>query len=347
MADTQLNQRGKCIIEATNVQKTFTVGANEVLVLKSVDLKVKSGDFLIFFGPSGCGKSTLLHCLMGLEYPTSGTIQFDGQDLYTMSDDERALYRRHKVGIIHQQPIWISSLNVLENILFPLHLLNYSKEEMEKKGKEMLALVGMEEWATYRPTELSSGQQQKISLARSLVIEPEFIFADEPTGNLDTSSGRELLQILEKLNSEGLTILMVTHDLEYLSYANAICHMVDGQIIEQYSANEGKRLESKTNHLGKRGDTSNSVRDPDFLKKLVGNVTVPSVLPKSVEKPTAADADLKMSTDPVPMQTTGAPKIAGDAQSKQAEKEVKMSADPVPKPTKKAGLEEKAEKPSI
>jgi putative ABC transport system ATP-binding protein len=253
------------LIYTQNLRKSFTVGTGTVEVLKGINVTVKKGEFVIIFGPSGCGKSTLLHSLLGLEPPTEGKIVVDGQDFYSLNEDERALFRRHKVGMIYQQPLWIGSFNVLENVTFPLHLLGIPQAEILKKAIDALTAVGLEKWAVYHPRELSSGQQQKISLARSLMTDPLIIVADEPTGNLDTVSGQELLETFMKLVKGGKTIIMVTHDLEYLKYATKIFHMVDGEVVEEYSS---KHKIQDIHIEGKKEIGDSNVRDKDFLKKL-------------------------------------------------------------------------------
>ena len=257
----------KTLLETVNLRKSFTTISGVIEVLKGINIKINHGDFTIIFGPSGCGKSTMLHCLLGLEKPTEGKITIEGEDFYDMSEDDRALLRRHKIGMIYQQSLWIGSLNVYENVTFPLHLLDYDEAIIKQKAAESLSLVGLEKWANYRPTELSSGQQQKISLARSLMTEPLLIVADEPTGNLDTVSGRELLETFMKLVEKGKTIIMVTHDLEYLKYATKIFHVVDGEIVEEYSPKKKltKSFEGKKEIGGAGGS---NVRDREFLKKL-------------------------------------------------------------------------------
>lgn len=257
----------KVLIEFQNVFKSFPMKDREVEVLKNINLKIIEGEFVIIFGPSGCGKSTLLHILLGLEPPTSGKVIFDGFDFYQKSEDERALARRYQVGMIYQQPLWISALNVKENVGFPLHLLGMMEEKIEKKVMEVLEVVGMTFRKDFYPTELSSGQQQKVSLARALVTDPILIVADEPTGNLDTVSGHQLLETFLKLKEKGKTIVMVTHDLEYLKYATKIFHMVDGQIVEEYYPKKGKTI----NKGGKKtvnGVMDINVRDPQLLKKI-------------------------------------------------------------------------------
>ena len=257
----------KTIIEIVNLKKSFFMRDSEISILKGINIKVKQGEFAIIFGPSGCGKSTLLHCILGLEPPTSGQVLVEGKDFYKMNEDERALYRRFHVGMVFQQPLWISALNIVENICFPLHLLDLGEKEIIERAKKNLELVGMDKWSDYMPNELSGGQQQKVTLARALSIDPLMIIADEPTGNLDTVSGRELLETFLKLVDLGKTIVMVTHDLEYLKYATKIYHMLDGEVVEEIEVN--KKSKSKAS-IGKKeiGGTESNVRDRDFLKKL-------------------------------------------------------------------------------
>lgn len=256
-------------IRAENVKKTFQVGDQDIQVLKDVNVEIEKGDFAIIFGPSGSGKSTLLHCLLGLEHPSEGKIIVDDKDFYAMSEDERAIFRRHRVGMIYQQALWINSMNVFENVVFALHLLDYNKEMVKEKGEKALKSVGMEGWANYRPRELSSGQQQKISLARALVIDPILVVADEPTGNLDTVSGQNLINTFMDLNSKGLTIMMITHDLTYLKFASKLVHMLDGKVVEVYKPkNRAKATNTAAGSAQKSSDNGPSLHDPDYLKKL-------------------------------------------------------------------------------
>lgn len=256
----------KVLIEFQNVDKSFPMKEGEIQVLKKINLKIIEGEFVIIFGPSGCGKSTLLHILLGLEPPTAGKVIFDGADFYQKTEDERALLRRHKVGMVYQQPLWVSSLSVIDNVCFPLHLLGVEAEEIKKKAEEVLQLVEMTYRKDFYPTELSSGQQQKISLARALVSDPILIVADEPTGNLDTVSGHQLLETFLKLRDKGKTIVMVTHDLEYLKYATKIFHMIDGQIVEEYYPKKKFTVNGGKKTVG--GIIDINVRDPDLLKKI-------------------------------------------------------------------------------
>ncbi len=253
-------------IKATGISKTFNVGNEDVQVLKEINLDIEKGDFAIIFGPSGSGKSTLLHCLLGLEAPTTGNIVIEGKDFYAMTEDERAVYRRHRVGMIYQQALWINSLDVVNNVTFALNLLDYNTQMIDEKGQAMLKMVGMENWAGHRPTELSSGQQQKISLARAMVIDPVLMVADEPTGNLDTVSGLNLIQTFLDINAKGITILMITHDLDYLKYATKLVHVLDGSVVEVYKPKK-RALKVKVTDPQSEGKTVD-LRNADYLKKL-------------------------------------------------------------------------------
>jgi ABC-type lipoprotein export system ATPase subunit len=234
----------EAVIQVKNVNKSFHVGAGDVPILKDINFEVTLSDFMIIFGPSGCGKSTLLHTILGLEEPSSGTITILGQDVYDgITEDKRSEFRKKHIGMIYQQPNWIRSLTVLENVAFPLSLLGIEKGQRTTAAFSMLEKVNMVNWAGYIPTELSSGQQQKVALARALITDPEIIIADEPTGNLDFESGQELMQILTKLNTEqNKTVVMVTHDLEYIKYAKNTIRMIDGKIVNEYKNNEKDKL---------------------------------------------------------------------------------------------------------
>jgi putative ABC transport system ATP-binding protein len=227
------------VIIVKDLNKTFEVRSTKVPVLKEINLQVTSGEFIIITGPSGCGKSTLLHILLGLEPPTTGDVEFLGQQLYQgLNEDERTEIRKNDVGMVYQQPNWIKALTVLENIMFALRINGEPHDEAKKKASEVLKMVGMDNWQDYIPTELSSGQQQKIALARAVVTSPKIIIADEPTGNLDFKSGQELMELLQRLNHEGRTIIMVTHDLEYMTFASRSLIMFDGKIVGQAKSHE-------------------------------------------------------------------------------------------------------------
>ncbi|EKD46535.1 MAG: hypothetical protein ACD_67C00189G0001 [uncultured bacterium] len=229
------------IMDVRCLKKTFLVGNQEIDILKGIDLKIVPGDFVIIFGPSGCGKSTLLYSLLGLEEPTSGSVRILGEDIYAgRSEDDRTEFRKKHIGMVYQQSNWVNSLTVVENVALPLILSGKSKAESIKTARDMLAVSHMVGWANYKPAELSSGQQQKVAVARALITNPEIIIADEPTGNLDFDSGQNFIYLLADLNHVGKTVVMVTHDLEYLKQAKTAVRMLDGNVVEIYDGkNEG------------------------------------------------------------------------------------------------------------
>ena len=235
------------IIKVDNISKQFRVGTQDIQVLKGISVEIDHGDFVIIFGPSGCGKSTFLHIVLGLEPPTDGTLNFLGKNLYeTPYEDDRSDFRKKHIGMVYQQSNWVRSLTVKENVAFPLLLLGHDKPRALVKAIEMLKKVGMEGWADYMPTELSSGQQQRISLARALINDPEIIIADEPTGNLDYESGQMIMGLLADLNKQtGKTVMMVTHDLEYITFAKSVMRMFDGKLLGYYKDFDKDKLMSE------------------------------------------------------------------------------------------------------
>lgn len=221
------------ILDIQNLSKSFDLADNKkVQVLKGLNFKIEKADFLMIFGPSGCGKSTLLHTLLGLEKPDTGTVKMFGKDLYKNFDrDDRAALRNQKIGMIYQQPNWIKSQDVVGNVAFPLILAGETKKEAVRKAGRILESLKMTEWNHYHPNELSSGQQQKIALARAVINNPSLIIADEPTGNLDFKSGQMVMKFLADLNKEyQKTIVMVTHDFDYLKYATKIVNLFNGEL---------------------------------------------------------------------------------------------------------------------
>lgn len=255
---------GNQLIQIDKITKSFTVGKQEVLVLKGVSFDILKGEFTVIFGPSGCGKSTLLHTILGLEEPSTGLVKVIDYDVYSnTTEDERSVFRKKHVGLIFQQPNWVKAFNVWENVAFPLLLVGINRNEAYKKSLDSLKNVGMMDWADYVPTELSSGQQQKIALARALITDPEIIIADEPTGNLDFKSGEEVMKMLSMLNK---TIIMVTHDLEYIKYATKALEIFDGNLVKIYTGEDLNKLSSSVKL--KRGNDNQSVNS------LVPNETI-------------------------------------------------------------------------
>jgi putative ABC transport system ATP-binding protein len=223
-------------IKVENLDKSFDVSGQQVQVLKNVSFEIESFEFAIIYGPSGCGKSTLLHSLLGLEPPTGGRAIVLGNDIYTnYSEDKLSDFRKRNIGMVYQQSNWIKSISVLQNVALPLALLGEKRAPREEKARNMLEAMGMLDWADYIPSELSSGQQQKVSLCRALISNPSLIIADEPTGNLDFEAGENLMRMLKGFSErKERTIVMVTHDLNYLKYANKAINLFDGYVRKVY-----------------------------------------------------------------------------------------------------------------
>lgn len=227
------------IIHVKNLQKSFRVGRKAVTVLQGINLSIKSGDFVVIFGPSGCGKSTLLNTLIGLEKPTSGKVYLHGRDLFQLDERSKARLRNKTFGMLYQQSHWIRSVDVLENVAFPMLISGTALGEAFHHAEALLDLVGMKKFQHYNPVELSGGQQQRVGLARSLVMDPEILIADEPTGNLDTKSGWDVIHLLDTFVQEHQndehpkTIIMVTHNVNYVGVASQRLAMEDGQVVAE------------------------------------------------------------------------------------------------------------------
>ena len=218
-------------IRVNNLRRHFTMGSTEVHALDGVNLEVNRGDMLGITGPSGSGKSTLLYLLGGLDRPTSGELWVDGRDLSHLDEDGLAYYRQHTVGFIFQMFNLIPTLTALENVEFPL-LFTKTLWERRKQAVELIERVGLGERMQHLPTELSGGQQQRVAIARALVNSPKIILADEPTGNLDSHSGAEVLDVLRDLNRQGITVVMVSHDPGIISAARKSIRLHDGKIVD-------------------------------------------------------------------------------------------------------------------
>ena len=220
------------IIEVKDIKKVYNPGMhNELIVSKDVDLKIKKGEMVALLGPSGSGKSTLLHAIGCLDRPTSGKVFIEGEDVYKLSDDELALIRRRKVGFIFQQFNLIGVFTALENVEMPLRLAGFTKGEAEERAKKLLNLVKLGERLNHFPRQLSGGELQRVAVARALANEPLIVLADEPTGNLDTQTGKEIIDLMVGLNKKGYTFLIVTHDTVIAKSAKRIIKIKDGKIL--------------------------------------------------------------------------------------------------------------------
>ena len=223
----------KTIIETIDLTKIYGMGDATVAALNGVSLQIKSGEFVAIMGPSGSGKSTLMHILGCLSRPTAGKYILDGQDISDMSKKELAIVRNEKLGFIFQAYNLLPRTDALRNVMMPLLYDRHRKlneEEGEQKGLKMLELVGLADRIHHQPQELSGGQQQRVAIARALINDPVLIIADEPTGNLDSKSGREILNLLANLHHQGVTIVMVTHDPITAEYTQRVVHLADGKI---------------------------------------------------------------------------------------------------------------------
>ena len=219
------------LIKAKKLSKVYGSGENQVVALDKVDLTVAPGDFISIIGPSGSGKSTLLHLLSGLDHPTSGSMTYDGQEIYTLPDKELSAFRRRQMGFIFQQFNLLPVLTARENILMPL-LLD-KKQPDEGYLSQLAELLGIRNRLDHLPHELSGGQQQRVAIARALIAQPEVIFADEPTGNLDSKSGGEVMDMLKSIRDRmGKTLVIITHDNRIAAMADRRLTIMDGGLSE-------------------------------------------------------------------------------------------------------------------
>ena len=221
------------MITLKNISKVFQTEEVETWALQNVSLQVKKGEFVAIMGPSGCGKSTLLNILGLLDNPTEGTYLLDGTDVNRMQEDERTELRKGKLGFVFQSFNLIDELTVQENIELPLLYMNVPKKERRQKVKEVVERVAMSHRAGHFPAQLSGGQQQRVAIARAVISRPHIILADEPTGNLDSKHGKEVMELLKELHREGTTIIMVTHSLHDANYAERIINLFDGEIVSE------------------------------------------------------------------------------------------------------------------
>lgn len=222
------------IIKAQRLGKSFTVGKNNIIALRDISLEVEEGEFIVIYGPSGCGKTTLLSLLAGLERPTRGVIAVEGKNLNDMRERELAHFRGKKVGMVFQQFNLISSLNARDNVAMPLLLSGIKGSEARRSAMQVLNLLEMGDRARHKPSQLSGGQQQRVAIARALVSSPDILLVDEPTGNLDAPTGREILELLKGINKKlGRTVILVTHNPDFMSFGERTLCMEDGKIVKQ------------------------------------------------------------------------------------------------------------------
>ena len=221
------------MITLNNIKKVFKTDEVETWALQNVSLNVNKGEFVAVMGPSGCGKSTLLNILGLLDTPTQGTYLLNGKDVSQMSEDERTDLRKGQLGFVFQSFNLIDELNVTENVELPLLYMGTSKKERRQQVKDVIERVAMAHRAQHFPAQLSGGQQQRVAIARAVISHPQIILADEPTGNLDSKHGMEVMDLLKQLHEEGTTIIMVTHSQRDANYADRIVNLCGGEIVSE------------------------------------------------------------------------------------------------------------------
>lgn len=225
------NSNEDVILEVQNLRKVFQNGDIELEVLKNINLKVKRGEFISLMGESGSGKSTLLYQIGCLDEPTSGKVLIDGEDVSKITDEKKAIIRREKLGFVFQFYNLIANLNVYDNILLPVIMDGKNPSDYEDKVNEILEIVGLSDKKYFFPRQLSGGQQQRVSIARAIIMSPDLLLADEPTGNLDSVSSNEIMTLFKKLNLEkNITIIQVTHSKEIAMFSKKIINLKDGVI---------------------------------------------------------------------------------------------------------------------
>jgi putative ABC transport system ATP-binding protein len=226
------NKLEKIVFRLKDIRRSFQLGSVEVKVLKGITLDVKRGEFVVITGESGSGKSTLMNLLGMLDVASSGSLEFDAENVTSLSDDELSDIRGKKIGFIFQQFHLLGTLNALENVALPLLFQGVSEEERLARATRVLDKVGLSDRMDHKPSELSGGQQQRVAIARALVNDPEVILADEPTGNLDSVTSVEVIDIIAKLHKEGSTIILITHDKNLVKFGSRHIVLKDGLVVK-------------------------------------------------------------------------------------------------------------------
>ena len=227
---TENTKQAEPVIELISLCKSYQVGDMEVPILKSIDMSVKKGEFVAIMGPSGSGKSTLMNMIGCLDRPTCGLVLIMGKDISQITDEELARLRGLEIGFVFQTFNLVPRLSALQNVELPTYANKKEGIDGRKRAKELIGLVGLQDRINYKPTALSGGQQQRVAIARALINDPSLILADEPTGNLDSKTGKEIMNIFTDLHSKGRTIIMITHDPGLAEYADRVVHLKDGII---------------------------------------------------------------------------------------------------------------------
>ncbi len=230
------------IIQATHLSKVYRTGAVETVALADVSFEINKGEFVAIMGPSGSGKSTLMHILGALDTPTNGEYILDGQSVSKLNDDELAEIRNKKIGFVFQSFNLLPRITALQNVMLPMTYADIPKEERLEKAKKYLKMVGLEDRMEHTSNQLSGGQQQRVAIARGLAMNPAILLADEPTGNIASVQAEEIMAIFQKLNDEGHTIVMITHESDIAEHAKRIIHIKDGKVVNDGNGHKQRKV---------------------------------------------------------------------------------------------------------
>jgi len=236
---------GKPIIQVEHLSKVYKTDDLETVVLSDISLTIDKGEFVAIMGPSGSGKSTLMHILGALDLPSGGTYILDGENVGNLTDDQLAEIRNRKIGFVFQAYNLLPRTSAVDNVMVPMEYAGIPDKDQPGKAKKLLEMVGLSDRMQHTPNKLSGGQQQRVAIARSLVMDPAILLADEPTGNIATSQAEEIMAIFQKLNDEGHTIIMITHEPDIAEYAQRIIHLRDGKIVEDGNGHTRKVINKK------------------------------------------------------------------------------------------------------
>ncbi len=241
------------ILRVCNLKKSYELGSITVPALRGVSLEIERGGFVTIMGPSGSGKSTLMNIIGCLDHPTEGSVEIEGTETARMSRSQLAYLRNKKIGFIFQSFNLLPRMSALENVMLPFLYSDQPKTRSKDKGLALLKAVGLEDRVMHKPNELSGGQKQRVAIARALINDPAIILADEPTGNVDSHSGLEIMVLLQKLNGDSMTILMVTHDQYIAQHSHRIVHLTDGRITREEKVEEKKNAADELQRRFPRG----------------------------------------------------------------------------------------------
>ena len=265
----EAEKKREVVIRVRDLYKVYRMGDTKVYALNGVDLDIRRGEFCAITGPSGSGKSTLLNMLAGLEHPSKGEIVIAGKHIEKLNEKQLVTFRRERVGFIFQSYNLIATMDAVENVALPLSFRGMGKAKRAKRAKEYLKLVGLERFMTHMPNQMSGGQQQRVGIARALAVDPQIIFADEPTGNLDSKTTMEVLKLMQTIVRErNQTLVMVTHDNNLATYADRIIKIIDGKIVSIEENHKEADLEAAREEGAQKNKDCEEAREETPQKKM-------------------------------------------------------------------------------